>query len=135
MLSSHSAPKGTLTVRVLEADNLKKEDTFGTNDAYVEVWLDKEYKQRTETLKDTENPNWDQTFTFPIEEGSKHHELYLKVLDKDVTDSEKIGEGKTDFSSVLNEQGQEIDTWVKLPAHLHLSSHGQVHVKISFQPE
>lgn len=92
--------------------------------------MDKDYKQRTEVLKDQESPVWNQTFTFPIEEGSKHHKLYLRVLDKDTAGADDIGEGKVDFTSVY--EGEQIDTLVDLPKHLHLSSHGQIHVGISF---
>ncbi|KAJ8652897.1 hypothetical protein O0I10_011431 [Lichtheimia ornata] len=133
MLSQHSAPRGTLTVRVIEAENLKNEDTFGHNDAFVELWLDKEYKQRTEVLKNADNPVWDQTFTFPIEEGSSKHKIYLKVLDKDTLDTEKIGEGKLDITTAF--EGNEIDEWVELPAHLHLSDHGKVHLNVTFQAD
>ncbi|KAI7874424.1 hypothetical protein K492DRAFT_169283 [Lichtheimia hyalospora FSU 10163] len=133
MLSQHSAPRGTLTVQVVEAQNLKNEDTLGHNDAYVELWLEKEYKQKTEVLKNADNPVWDQTFTFPIEEGSSKHKLYIKVLDKDTLDSEKIGEGKLDISPAF--EGNVIDEWVELPAHLHLSDHGKVHLIASFEPE
>ncbi|KAL9539038.1 hypothetical protein PS6_011371 [Mucor atramentarius] len=115
MLSSHSAPRGVLTVNVIEARNLHKEDLAGHNDPYVELWFDEDYKQRSESVKNTENPVWNQTFTFNIEEGSSKHKLYFKVLDKD--------------------KGNAIDTWAKLPAKLGLTSHGEVHFDIVFRPE
>ncbi|KAI9312846.1 C2 domain-containing protein [Dichotomocladium elegans] len=133
MLSSVSAPRGVLTVRIIEGAKLEGEDTFGTNDPYVELWLDEDYKQRTEVLKDTTNPVWDQTFTFNIEEGYSKHKLYLKVLDKDLMDEEKIGKGHIDIETAYN--GNEIDDWVDLPAHLGLSSHGKIHVVITFTPQ
>ncbi|KAF7730152.1 Extended synaptotagmin-1 [Apophysomyces ossiformis] len=133
MFSSHSAPRGTLTVQLLEARKLHDEDTVGKSDPFVELWLNEHYKQRSEVVKSSDAPVWNQTFTFPIEEGSSVHKLYFKVLDKDVLDTDKIGEGKIDFSSAF--QGEVIDEWVKLPAHLGLTSHGEVHVVISFQAE
>ena len=57
------AQANTLQVTVVEARNLKDEDTLGQNDAYVELYLDKDYKQRTTTIKDTNSPTWNETFT------------------------------------------------------------------------
>ncbi|KAG2205574.1 hypothetical protein INT47_005949 [Mucor saturninus] len=133
MFSSHSAPQGVLTVTVVEARNLHKEDLGGHNDPYVELWLDEEYKQRTSTVKDTENPVFNETFTFNIAEGSSLHKLEFKVIDKDVAGTDKIGEGKLDISEAL--QGQPVDTWAKLPAKLGLTSHGEVHFVIQFSPQ
>ncbi|KAI8138157.1 C2 domain-containing protein [Fennellomyces sp. T-0311] len=133
MLSSRSNPKGVLSVTVVEAKNLKNEDTIGHNDPFVELWLDEDYKQKTAVLKNADEPQWNETFTFNIEEGSKVHKLHFKVLDKDKLDTEKIGDASFDFDAALN--GEQIDEWVKLPAHLGLSDHGEVRFNISFAPE
>ena len=55
-------PQGTLEVTVVEGRNLKDQDTFGQNDAYVELYLDKDYKQRTSTIKDSNSPTWNEKF-------------------------------------------------------------------------
>lgn len=52
-----------LQVTVVEARNLKDQDTLGQNDAYIELYFDKDYKQRTTTIKDTNSPTWNETFT------------------------------------------------------------------------
>ncbi|KAL0075786.1 C2 domain-containing protein [Phycomyces blakesleeanus] len=132
MFSSHSTTGGTLSVTVIEARELHGEDLVGKNDPYVELWLNEDYKQRTSELSNTNDPVWNQTFTFLIDEGSSIHKLYLKVLDKDTFGSDKIGEARVDFRQAL--EGQPIDTWVKLPAKLGLSSHGEVHLYIQFSP-
>ncbi|KAL1926506.1 hypothetical protein VTP01DRAFT_5627 [Rhizomucor pusillus] len=149
----HSYPGGILTVTIcksiqaivlfsmqsliifysaVEAKDLKDEDTFGKNDPYIELWLDDKYKQRTSELKNTNNPVWNETFTFNVPEGNSFHKLYLKVLDKDTVGSDKIGEAKVDFADVY--QGKVFDEWVRLPAKLGLTSHGEVHVRIEFAP-
>ncbi|KAG1164826.1 hypothetical protein G6F36_013700 [Rhizopus arrhizus] len=130
MFSSHSAPRGVLTVNLIEARNLHREDLSGHTDPYVELWLDEDYKQRSEIVRNTENPVWNQTFTFNIEKGSPKHKLYFKVIDKDVADSDKIGSGHLDLTNVF--KGQAVDTWAKLPAKLGLSSHGEVHLVAEF---
>jgi Ca2+-dependent lipid-binding protein len=54
---------GTLEVTIGEGRNLKDQDTAGQNDAYVELYLDKDYKQRTKTISNSNNPKWNETFT------------------------------------------------------------------------
>ncbi|KAI8340132.1 C2 domain-containing protein [Chlamydoabsidia padenii] len=132
MLSSHSAPAGTLTVTVVEARNLHKEDLM-KNDPYVEIYFEDKYRQRTQEVKSSNNPTWNESFTFNIAEGSSEHKLKIRVNDKDLVGSDKIGEGKLDVSPAY--EGQIIDTWVKLPAKLGLTSHGEVHLVAQFQPE
>ena len=53
---------GTLQVIVVAGRNLKDTDTMGQNDAYIELYMDKDYKQRTSTIKDTNSPTWNETF-------------------------------------------------------------------------
>lgn len=55
--------KGSLRVTVIEGRNLRDKDKFGQNDAYIEVYLDKNYKQRTTTIKNNNSPTWNETFT------------------------------------------------------------------------
>lgn len=54
---------GQLSVTIVEARNLKDEDTVGgSNDAYVEVYIDEDYKQRTATISNSNNPQWNESF-------------------------------------------------------------------------
>ncbi|KAI8078252.1 C2 domain-containing protein [Gilbertella persicaria] len=124
-------PAGILQVTVIEARDLHDEDLVGQNDAFVELYLDKDYKQRTSVVDNSNNPVWNETFTFNLEEG-RHHKLYLNVIDKDLVGSDDIGEGKLELEEVFN--GTPTDTWVKLPAKLGLTSHGEVHLYVQFTP-
>ncbi|KAI8139101.1 C2 domain-containing protein [Fennellomyces sp. T-0311] len=126
-------PSGILTVNLYEAKDLKSEDLFGKNDPYVELWLDEDYKQKSSEIKNSDNPVWNETFTFNIPQGSSDKKLYLKVLDKDLTSSDKIGEAKVNIKDIIN-SGRKFDEWVKLPAKLGLSSHGEIHLGIDFIP-
>lgn len=58
-----SKSHGTLQVTIVEGRHLKDEDIVGKNDAFVEVYLDKEYKQRTKTVNNSNDPKWDEKFT------------------------------------------------------------------------
>lgn len=54
---------GQLSVTIVEAKALDDEDTAGgANDAYVEVYLDDDYKQRTATISNSTHPQWNETF-------------------------------------------------------------------------
>ena len=55
--------QGTLQVTVVEARDLKDKDILGHNDAFAVLYLDKDYKQRTSTVKNTNSPNWNETLT------------------------------------------------------------------------
>ena len=59
---------------VLECKNLKKTDTFGSTDGYVEVSLlpHKEKMDKTKTIKSSANPVWNQTFTYQVNIGSSN---------------------------------------------------------------
>ncbi|CAG8588792.1 5461_t:CDS:2 [Ambispora gerdemannii] len=115
--------KGELKVTVVEASGLKDKDTVGKSDPYIELYIDKGYKQKTTTKEGTLSPVWNENFKFNI---NNQHTLYLKVLDKDITDSDKIGETKVDLKEVFSKG--YVDTWVNLPALLGLTSHGKVHL-------
>ncbi|CAG8699077.1 26791_t:CDS:2 [Gigaspora margarita] len=91
--------KGPLKVTVVEAKNLKDEDVIGKSDPYIELWLDKNYKQKTTTKSNTINPTYNETFTFHAD-GQKY--LHLKVMDKDLVSDDEIGEGKVELSKIKN---------------------------------
>ncbi|KAI9484588.1 C2 domain-containing protein [Zychaea mexicana] len=130
---SSSSSGGVLTVTVCEGKDLKDQDAVGKNDPYVEMWLDEDYKQRSSTINNTNNPVWNETFSFNVPAGSHDKKLYLKVLDKDlVSSSDKIGDTKVDLKDVY--MGKPFEGWVKLPAKLGLSSHGEILLRMHFAP-
>jgi len=58
-----SEPGSTIDVTIIEGRHLKDEDIVGHNDAFVEVYLDKNYKQRTTTIQNSNSPVWNEKFT------------------------------------------------------------------------
>ena len=118
---------GRIEVRLVEGRGLRDQDKVGTNDSYVELYLvsalfpqtsvlflffkihsltnsfnaeqDEDYKQASSTVSNTNDPAWNDTFTFQT--GGKH-KLYIKALDKDVGDKDKIGEATLDVGPALN---------------------------------
>ncbi|CAF1489466.1 unnamed protein product [Rotaria sordida] len=122
-----SKEHGTLKVTIVEGRNLKDEDVVGKNDAYVEVYLDKDYKQRTKTIRNSNNPKWDEKFTFNLQRD--HDDLHLHVYDDDTVGKDSIGSAKIDLRKHDFAKGA-YDEWVKLPALLGLRSKGEIHVII-----
>ncbi len=53
--------------------------------------------------------------------------LHVKVYDDDVVGKDSIGSAKVSLKKIQQNGGQ-LDEWVKLPAHLGLGSHGEVHL-------
>ncbi|UJR09073.1 hypothetical protein I4U23_013320 [Adineta vaga] len=125
-----SHAQGTLTVTIVEGRNLKDEDTFGKNDAYVEIYVNEDYKQRTTTIQNTNNPTWNQKFTFYLKKGED--DLHLHVYDEDVGDKDSVGSAKIDLKKHVFGKNR-YDQWVKLPAMLGLRSNGEIHVIIEHQ--
>jgi Ca2+-dependent lipid-binding protein len=121
-------PAGTLEVFIVEGRNLKDRDLIGQNDAYVEIYLDKKYKQRTTTISNTNDPTWNQRFTFNIQKGDDT--IHFDVYDADIADRDSIGNGKTKLKYVFDDG--RFDEWVKLPAKFGLTSHGEIHVIMNF---
>ncbi|UJR13622.1 hypothetical protein I4U23_000635 [Adineta vaga] len=122
-------PNGTLEVIVAAGRRLKDEDTIGKNDAYVEVYLDKKYKQRTKTISNSNDPVWDERFTFNIHgEDAIHFDVY----DADIADKDSIGSCKVKLKHVFDDG--KFDEWVKLPAMFGLSSHGEIRIIMNFKP-
>ncbi|CAG8460174.1 9620_t:CDS:2 [Cetraspora pellucida] len=116
--------KGPLKVTVVEAKNLKDEDVLGKSDPYVELWLDKNYKQKTTTKTNTLNPQYNETFTFHCD-GHRH--LHLRVVDKDMMSDDEIGTGQVNLSDIKNGFAE---VWVKLPKMLGLMSNGEVFLRL-----
>jgi hypothetical protein len=49
------------------------------------------------------------------------------VYDEDVVGKDSIGSAKISLRKI-QQAGGRLDEWVKLPAHLGLGSHGEVHL-------
>eukprot|EP01115_Flamella_aegyptia_P001786 TRINITY_DN13009_c0_g1_i1.p1 TRINITY_DN13009_c0_g1~~TRINITY_DN13009_c0_g1_i1.p1 ORF type:complete len:131 (+),score=57.72 TRINITY_DN13009_c0_g1_i1:194-586(+) len=84
-----------LTVRIIEAKNLRAEDYNGSSDPYVEVRLKNEVQEfKTKVVKNNLHPHWDETFTLDIpEHNASSAVLYFKVYDFDVgTVNDYLGE-------------------------------------------
>ncbi|CAF1616279.1 unnamed protein product, partial [Didymodactylos carnosus] len=65
-----------------------------------------------------------------VQKGQDH--LKLKVFDEDLVGKDSVGSAKVSLKNVF--ACGHFDEWVKLPAHLGLGSHGEIHVIMRFTP-
>ncbi|KAG0210242.1 hypothetical protein BGX33_005023 [Mortierella sp. NVP41] len=63
-----SLRKGQLNVKLNSAPNLTDKDLFGNPGPFIEMWLDKNYKQRSKDAKGL-NPVYNETFCFYVRPG------------------------------------------------------------------
>ena len=61
--------------------------------------------------------------------GQDH--LHIHVYDEDVIGKDAIGSAKISLKKI-EEAGGYLDEWIKLPAHLGLGSHGEIHLVLRF---
>ncbi|CAM4842649.1 unnamed protein product [Rotaria magnacalcarata] len=58
--------------------------------------------------------------------------IHFDVYDADLIGRDTIGKCTVNLKQVFNTG--TFDEWIKLPAHLGLSSRGEIHVKMNFTP-
>jgi len=63
--SGATGERGTLMIRVVEAQDLPSADRNGTSDPYVKVSVGKKNIYRTKTIKKTLSPRWNEVVTLP----------------------------------------------------------------------
>ena len=121
-------PNGLLEVIIVEGRHLKDRDLIGQNDPFVEIYLDKKYKQRSTTIKNSNNPVWNERFTFNIHKNEDT--IHFDVFDADLIGRDSIGNGRVKLKHVFDDG--RFDEWIKLPTRLGLGSHGEIHVVMNF---
>ncbi|XP_054682495.1 uncharacterized protein LOC129206741 [Grus americana] len=79
-----SSPCYLLTVRIIRMRNLQRVDALSQADCYVSLWLPTATceKSRTKTVRNSNNPVWNETFYFRIQSRVKNM-LELTVYDED----------------------------------------------------
>lgn len=88
-----------LTVRVIEARNLRAMDSNGFSDPYVKLQLGKQ-RFKTKVIKMNLNPTWDQEFSFLV--GDVKDVLKLDVYDEDILQMDDfLGQLRVPLEDVL----------------------------------
>ncbi|CAB4429151.1 unnamed protein product [Rhizophagus irregularis] len=110
--------KGTLTVTVVEAKNLKNEGFTGDCELFVKLILDARNAQAT-TKKNDLNPTYNETFNFNID-GDKY--IYVECWDKD----DVIGTADLKLDKVFSSGYEE--EWIKM----EMETKGEVKLILDF---
>ncbi|CAL5013161.1 unnamed protein product [Urochloa decumbens] len=102
-----------LTVRVIEARNLRAMDSNGFSDPYVKLQLGKQ-RFKTKVVKMNLNPTWDQEFSFLV--GDVRDVLKLDVYDEDILQMDDfLGQLRLPLEDVLAAEDLSLGTqWYQL---------------------
>lgn len=123
-----ASKKGQLYVKLNKATKLTNKDLFGKSDPFIEMWLEKAYKQRSKDTKGL-SPTFDETFSFYVRPGQ--NTLNIRVVDRDTFSNDKIGETSISLSNVMA-TGSEGPKDYKLPKWLGFSDNGSVNMQLQF---
>ncbi|CAF1011541.1 unnamed protein product [Adineta steineri] len=125
---------GNLSVTIVAATKLKDKDTFHrSDDAYVEIYLDENNKQRTKTISHETNPVWNETFEFSV--GPDQDHLYVNVYDDDGSKNSYDPAASTNIKLDRVKETGAVDGWLDLPKYLGFRSAGQIHMRMNFQAQ
>ena len=101
------ATSGTLRLTIIEAELTRDTEMFGAMDPYVQI-CQRMQMFRTKTQDDAgKTPKWNETFDLDVKYVGD--ELFIKVKDENVTDSDDIGEAIVKLSAFCVQGG--IDDW------------------------
>ncbi|KAF9954980.1 hypothetical protein BGZ72_004134 [Mortierella alpina] len=123
-----ASKKGQLYVKLNSASKLKDKDFLGKSDPFVEMWLEKAYKQRSKDTKGL-NPVFNETFCFYVRSGQ--NKLYVRAVDRDTFKNDKIGDATINLDQVMN-TGNVGPQDYKLPKWLGFSDNGSVNLQMQF---
>eukprot|EP01013_Petalomonas_cantuscygni_P002287 TRINITY_DN12325_c0_g1_i1.p1 TRINITY_DN12325_c0_g1~~TRINITY_DN12325_c0_g1_i1.p1 ORF type:complete len:150 (+),score=12.84 TRINITY_DN12325_c0_g1_i1:95-544(+) len=138
--SKSSSDCGTITVEVVQARNLVNFDVAGENgdltDAYMQVTLidsvGGEVKQQTQVVSDNLNPEFHETFVFPLQEPLlTSTQLLVRCFDSDEVVDEFMGDTRLEL--VKLRRYFFVDDWFPL-INGEDREVGQVRLVVSFKP-
>ncbi|ORZ12029.1 C2 domain-containing protein [Lobosporangium transversale] len=120
--------KGQLYVKLNRANKLTNKDRVSRNDPFIEMWLEKPYKQRSKDTKG-QDPVFDETFCFYVRPGQ--NKLYVRAVDKDTFSNDKIGQTTISLDQVMA-SGESPAQDYKLPKWFGISDNGSVNIQLKF---
>ena len=109
--NSHGIMEGSyLTVRVIEARNLKPMNDDNSSDPYTVLSIEGQ-KEETKFLDNTINPKWDENFKFDVKTG--RDPLEILVLDRNMHVADDF-QGKVTFNLMDFKDQMKTDKWYPL---------------------
>ncbi|EKX38147.1 hypothetical protein GUITHDRAFT_77473, partial [Guillardia theta CCMP2712] len=99
-----------LKITVLRAKELMAADRGGTSDPYVKIHIGDD-QHKTQVIKRSLAPTWNETFTFDFEDGEISSELLVECYDYDMIGShDYIGSTSLDIKTLTSKKSE----WFKL---------------------
>ena len=96
--------EGTLAVDIIKARNLIKTDIMGKSDPYAVLKFGKQ-KEKTNTIKNTLDPQWDHHAEFKLPDGDAD-KLLVEVFDADKLGKDKsLGKIEVDILDLTAQEG------------------------------
>ncbi|KAG2225823.1 hypothetical protein INT45_007067, partial [Circinella minor] len=120
---------GTVTIKIIEARNLRGVDRSGTSDPFVRLRVGNKQVHKTKHMKKTLTPKWNETFQCPI--SSQPTSLNIKVKDYNrFSTSIELGQCQWNIWDLIRPQDQlkSIDRWLPL----YPTGQGEIHIAIDF---
>ena len=107
--------QGILSVDLIKARNLIKADIMGKSDPYAVLKFGKQ-KDKTTTIKNTLEPQWDHHAEFKLPDGHSD-KLLVEVFDADKLGKDKsLGKVEVDLSEITSSEGR----WYPLEGNKNL---------------
>ena len=95
-----------LHVRVVEARDIAKMDTFGKSDPYIILQMGGQQKKTT-VKQNTQSPHWNESFTFNVTDMNGM--LHFLMRDQDVRCDDDMAKLEISLNSIR--YGQVVDQW------------------------
>ncbi|CAG8554094.1 17567_t:CDS:10 [Acaulospora morrowiae] len=129
-VAESASESGSLRLSIIEAKDLIAADSGGTSDPYVKVKLNKKEIYKTQIIKKTLNPKWDEVTQFSNLNGSIH--LSVKDHNKMGKDVD-IGEYDLNIWDHVQPSASNYtkDIWVELSK----GGNGKLHLKLEYIPK
>lgn len=125
---AQGATSGSLRIEVIEARLTRDTEWLSKMDPFC-IIESRMQKFRTRTLQGAgKTPRWQQAFDFEVKYIGD--DIFIKVMDEDVTASDLVGETTFKISSLC--VGNGIDEW--FPIQFKGKQSGQVHLKSTWKP-
>ena len=115
-----------LHVRVIEARNLAKMDTFGKSDPYCLLQIAGTTSiQRTRVISNCQEPRWNEDFHFPVTNPASQS-LIILMRDKDVSFDDDMGKIEIQLASFIIDQ--VFDQWFDMIPCGKVKKGGRIHL-------
>jgi len=121
-------PDGKVHLELIKAKDLENADKKGKSDPYAVIKYGNQ-KMKTNTIRNTQNPQWDFGADFDVPDGS-NSDINIEVFDNDKLGRDKsLGKLDLDIGEILNNDGAE-GKWYPLKG----AKSGQILISSDFLP-